>query len=185
MIITITGKPGSGKTTVGKMLSEKLGYKFISMGDIRGRLAQEHGMTIEELNDVGMSEPWTDKEVDDLLKEILEKEDNLVIDSRMAWHFAKKSFNIFLDVDLRVAAERIFKDQRPDERKHSSVDELLCALEERVRNDSERYRKWYGVDVCDLRNYDLVIDTTGKSVSQVLEEVLVALSSNGIIENKA
>ncbi|MCX6741353.1 MAG: AAA family ATPase, partial [Candidatus Parcubacteria bacterium] len=46
MIITLSGKPGSGKTTVAKILAEKLGYKFYSTGDLRGQMAMKRGLTI-------------------------------------------------------------------------------------------------------------------------------------------
>jgi len=48
MIITISGLPGSGKTTVAKKLSKKLNYEFISVGDLKGQFAKEKGMTIDE-----------------------------------------------------------------------------------------------------------------------------------------
>ena len=41
MIITISGLPGSGKSTIGKMLAKKLGYKFYSMGDLRGKIEKK------------------------------------------------------------------------------------------------------------------------------------------------
>ncbi len=39
MIITIAGMPGSGKTTVAKILADKLNLKRYSMGDLRGKMA--------------------------------------------------------------------------------------------------------------------------------------------------
>ena len=59
MIITISGIPGSGKTTVGRMLAEKLGYKFYSIGDLRGKMAMERGMTIDQLNELGKTDGRT------------------------------------------------------------------------------------------------------------------------------
>ncbi|MBU0540313.1 AAA family ATPase, partial [Patescibacteria group bacterium] len=64
MIITISGVPGSGKTTVAKILAERLGMKFYSMGDLRGKMATERGLTIDELNKLGETEAFTDNDVD-------------------------------------------------------------------------------------------------------------------------
>jgi len=53
MIITISGLPGSGKTSVGKLIAERLGYEFLSIGDLRGSFASKKGLTIDELNKLG------------------------------------------------------------------------------------------------------------------------------------
>ena len=50
MKITISGLPGSGTTTVAKLLAERLGYKLISAGDVFRKLAMERGMTLEEFS---------------------------------------------------------------------------------------------------------------------------------------
>ena len=46
MIIFLVGFMGSGKSTVGRQLSGRLGYSFIDMDQ---RLEAEHGMTINEI----------------------------------------------------------------------------------------------------------------------------------------
>jgi cytidylate kinase len=45
MIITLSGYPGSGKSTAGKLLAAKLGYNRYSIGDLQRRLAAEHNLT--------------------------------------------------------------------------------------------------------------------------------------------
>ena len=70
MILTIAGDPGSGKTTVAKKVAAQLGYNRYSGGDMRSTVAQERGMTIDELNDLGMKEDWTDKETDKKVEEL-------------------------------------------------------------------------------------------------------------------
>jgi len=47
--IVLIGMPGAGKTTVGKILSEKLGFDFVDMDDF---IEKESGKTIPELFDV-------------------------------------------------------------------------------------------------------------------------------------
>ena len=107
MIITISGMPGSGKTTVAKLLAKRLGYEHYSMGDLRGKMAMERGISIDELNKLGEKESWTDKEADDYQKKLGETEDNFVTDGRTGFHFIPHSRKIFLKVDLRIGAERI------------------------------------------------------------------------------
>lgn len=173
MIITISGVPGSGKTTVGKGVAERLGFRFYSIGDLRGKMAMERGMTIDELNELGMKEDWTDREADEYQKELARKEDDFVIESRLGFHFIPGSVKVFLKVDLRTAAERIFKNQRPDEGRRSSVGEVLESLKKRIENDMGRYRKYYGIqDFMETSHYDIVIDTTNMGIAEVVERVL-------------
>ncbi|RJQ19435.1 hypothetical protein C4580_05150 [Candidatus Woesearchaeota archaeon] len=177
MIITITGKPGSGKSTVGKEVAKALGYRFFSAGDLRGEIAMRRGLTIDELNEIGKKEAWTDKECDDLLKKMGKEEDNIVFDSRLAWHFIPKSFKVFLDVDLNVAAKRIFKDQRVDEAKAGSEKEMHDRIMARMNNDSERYGKWYKLDIFNLKQYDLVIDTSKMTPREIVKSIVGAVKS--------
>ena len=51
MNVTITGNLGAGKTSVCNEL-KKMGYDVISGGDIYRTYAQEHGITIVELNEM-------------------------------------------------------------------------------------------------------------------------------------
>src|SRR3989338_9370245 len=128
MIITITGLPGSGKTTLIKQLSEKLGVLWYSVGNLRGKMAEERGMTIDELNTLGETEVFTDKDVDEYQKKLGKSNESFVIDGRLSWHFIPNSFKIFLDVNPDVGARRIFeasqKGERGDEKKYESVEEV-------------------------------------------------------------
>jgi cytidylate kinase len=176
MIITISGLPGSGKTTVGKILAKKLGFRFYSIGDLRGRMAMERGLTIDQLNELGMKEDWTDKEVDEYQKELGKKEDGFVIESRLGFYFIPKSVKIFLEVDPGKAAERIFRDQRPDEKSKETAAEILESMKKRIQSDKTRYQKYYGIgNFMDRAHYDIVIDTTELTIKQVADKILKTL----------
>jgi predicted cytidylate kinase len=172
MIITISGLPGSGKTTVGKLLAKRLGFKFYSIGDLRGRMAMERGLTIDQLNEIGMKEKWTDKEADEYQKRLGEEEDNFVIESRLGFYFIPKSVKIFLEVEPRKAAERIFRNQRPDEKRKGTVEEVLGSIRKRMKSDDTRYQKYYKVDFLDKSHYDIIIDTTSLTLEQVVEKII-------------
>ena len=95
MIITLGGTPGSGKSTVGKILAEELSYEFLSMGGIRREFAKKNGMTLEELNERAKKDPESDNMVDEYLKE-LAKKDGLIIDARLGWYFIPDSFKVWV-----------------------------------------------------------------------------------------
>ncbi|MFA6161346.1 MAG: cytidylate kinase family protein [Patescibacteria group bacterium] len=178
MIVTISGVPGSGKTSVGKKIAEKLGFPFYSVGGLRGKMALERGMTLDELNTLGETDKSTDSIVDDYQKELGAKEDNFVIEGRLSWYFIPHSFKIFLDCNIDEATRRIMssKDDRPDEHLPAKIDAVKRLTEERMASDMRRYKKYYGLNYTDKSHYDLFIDTTPlKSVDESVNLVLEAL----------
>lgn len=171
MIIALSGLPGSGKTTVAKMISEYYKIPWYSMGDLRGKMAIERGLTIDELNKLGEQEIFTDKEVDDYQTKLGQSGESFVIDGRLSWHFIPHAYKIFLDVDPTVAAERIIsapRHGREDEKPHTSIETAKTALAERIASDQHRYQKYYNLDILDKSPYDLVIDTTKKTPEEIL-----------------
>ncbi len=178
MLITISGLPGSGKSTIGKMLAKKLGYKFYSVGDLRGKMALERGLTIEELNKLGESEQWTDKEADDYQVALAKREDNFVIDGRISFHFMPQSLKIFLSVDPNVGARRVFSHPRADEKPASNMEELKKAMAARMQSDGLRYKKYYNIVYPDPSAFDLVIDTSHLTPGEILDRIVRALALN-------
>ncbi len=174
MIITISGLPGSGKSTVGKMIAKQLGYEYFSMGDLRGHMAMERGMTIDELNKLGEKESWTDLDADEEQKKMGQTKDNIVIEGRLSWHFIPHSFKIFLTVDIPEAAKRSLENraERKDEKPVASMAEAEAAIRERLASDKKRYLQHYGLNYTDPKNYDLLIDTTHLPIEQVVQQVV-------------
>ncbi len=172
MRITISGYPGAGKTTVGKLLADHLGYKFYSVGDLRGQMAMDRGMTIDELNKLGEKEFWTDDMADQWQKKIGQTEDNFVMEGRLSFYFIPDSFKLFLTIDKTAAAERILKNQRPDEKPVSSVKEMKELIAERLEADRKRYQEYYGLDPSAKENFDFVMDTTHLTVEQIVAELI-------------
>lgn len=180
MIISISGVPGSGKTSVAKILASKRGMTFYSMGNLRGKLALERGITIDELNKIGEQDATTDTSVDDYQKELGTKEDNFVIEGRLSWHFIPNSFKIFLACDPKESARRVYegslKQERKDEPAYASIEEAERAIAERIASDNLRYQKIYGLNYADPSHYDLVINTTDmKGPEETAEAILTQL----------
>lgn len=183
MIVSIGGAPGAGKSTAAKMLAQRLGLKHYSMGALRREMAKKRGMTIEEYNRLGETDPSTDREVDEHQKQLAEKEDSFVIDGRTSWYFIPSSFKVYLTVDERVGAERIFSalqesTARNEGENLTNVDAVLESNRKRIESDKKRYAKYYGIDAYDTRNYDIVIDTTDKTPEATLNELFRAVEKH-------
>jgi cytidylate kinase len=176
MIITLTGLPGAGKSTIAKLLSEKLGWTWYSIGDLRGKLAQERGMTIDEFNTLGETQAFTDRDVDQYQTTLGREQNHLVIDGRLSWHFIPNSLKVFLDVDENEAAKRIFEAAknglRKDEKPYASQKEVKQRVHDRLVSDQKRYQQYYQLDYLDRSNYDLTINTSSLTPTQIVEKIL-------------
>ena len=172
MHITITGKLGSGKSTVAKTLATKDGFEIFSTGAILRAAAAERGMDLLDLNKELNANLDSDRSMDDLIDNTTirvaseRKGDNLIFDSRMAWHFVTDSFKVFITVDPMVAAERVMKDPRPGE-PAEDVAELCAELVERSKVEQARFVYLYGVDYYDYNNFNLVVDSSHRTPDEV------------------
>ena len=177
MKITISGKPGSGKSVVADAIAKKLNLKRYSVGDYRREMAKKRGMTLAQLNKLGEKEDFTDKEADGWQKQIGIKEDNFVIDGRTGFLFIPDSIKIFLDVEPEIGAERMMHRDNIEE-KTPTKEIALKLWKERVKSDTKRYKKYYNINLYYKKHYDLVIDTSNMNQEQVVEMVLGGLNSN-------
>lgn len=176
MHITITGRLGSGKSTVAKIIAEKFGYTYYSTGNIMRELAAEAGLGILEYNQLCLSDPTEDRRIDDRTREVAirKKDERLVFDSRMAWFFAPDTFKVYVTIDPAVAARRVGIDPRPGE--PASEVEIYHELEERSKVEQARFIKFYGeeADYYDWRHFNLIVDSTARTPDEVAEAILRA-----------
>ncbi len=171
--ISLAGDLGSGKSTVGAILKERFYADIISVGKIQREMAEKLGMNTTQYNIYQESHPELDKQLDDMLAAYENKEGSFIFDSRMAWHFVPSAFSVYLKCDPEEAAKRVVNAKRADE-PYSSDEEAFKTLQERRESEIQRYKKFYGVDIMDMSNYSLVVDTTGKDPADVAEEIVLA-----------
>lgn len=175
-IITISGRPGSGKSTVSKASAVELGFEHFSSGDLMRELGSRRGLNILDTNHAAETDDELDRLVDGRLVGIGKTSRELVIDSRMAWHWIPDSLRVYLDLDLQVAAERIIGDMDEERKAREHIpdnpEEYAAQLALRLESEATRYRSKYGVNPYDTKNYDLVIDTAQNSKSQAVSRVV-------------
>lgn len=156
--IAINGSLGSGKTTVGRLLCDKMGWSYHSTGSVQRNIAQAMGISTLELNHIAEKDRSIDERIDSIFKS-LAAQDDVIVDSRMAWHFLPESFRVRLIVSPEEAADRVLRDTARDAEKYASSLVAIRDIEARTVSEKRRFLNTYGVDVTQLDNYDLVIDT--------------------------
>ena len=176
MIITITGEPGSGKSTVGKKLAEKLGYERHYIGQICRDAAKDKGMTLAEYNEYGETHPETDLEVDDYQKKLGKEKNNFIIEGRTSWFLIPHSIKLYITVDPLVGAQRVYEElkkenSRNEDKNIDTVEELVKSQQRRMKSDNERYLKYYNKECFNKDNFDFVIDTSNFTPDEVFEKV--------------
>ena len=166
--ISLAGDLGSGKSTVSAILIERLGAEYYSTGAIVRSIAEAHGMTVVELNKYMETHPEIDHEIDDGLVALSEVDKPLIIDSRMAWHFTKGTFKVYLSTDIETSALRIMSANRKGEHA-ASLEETVADTRARRESEKKRYFEQYGVNIKDLTNYTLIVDTTVATPTEVAD----------------
>ena len=172
MIITITGKPCSGKGTVSKLFCTKYNFDYICTGDMFRQIAKTYGY--DNILDFQKDErvKTVDYQIDDNTTKIgIERaNDDIVIDSRLAWHFVPNSYKVFIDVDWNAAGERLFNAKRESE-KVVSIEHATQKLIDRWNEENSRYTQIYNTNNLNPENYDLVISSSNKSPEEIVEEI--------------
>jgi len=178
MIISFSGDEGSGKSTIAQRVAEELGYPRYYMGQIFRDMARKRGMAVAEYAKSVEKDPSADKKVDDYILKLAKDKKDFVIESRTAWHFVPQSLKIYLKVDPKEGAKRIFKQlqeevgSRNEDRKINSADDVLKSTQRRRKADDLRYKKYYGINIRDPKNYDFALDTTNLTREEVFKRVI-------------
>ena len=172
MTITISGNPGSGKSTVAKLLEKKLGIKYVYSGMIFRELAEKYNMTLGEFGEYCEENSDIDKELDVRQLEILKK-GNVILEGRLAGWLAHNNnisaYKVAIITDLDIRAKRIVN------REKGSVETRKKEILERERSENSRYKKYYNIDLKDTSIYDIVIDSGGKNPEEIVEIIIQKL----------
>lgn len=178
-IITISGKPGSGKSSTADSTAELLGYTRHSSGDIVRKFIAEHKMTLAEYNLKAQEDHSLDEKVDQQLRNLRDHND-IVVDSRLGFYWIPESFKVYLDLDLKEAAERIHSDAASNIHRTEAgegmadLTHLTKQVRERMEQEQNRFQAMYHVDPYSLEHFDLVIDTARQSPKTVAMTVVEA-----------
>ena len=170
MRITISGLPGSGTTTVAKLLSEDLSVELISAGELFRQIAKEKKLPLEHFNKLAETDDDFDRQIDERQAEEAMKRENVIVEGRLSGFFVPDAdLKIWLKAPVEVRAARIAG------REKIAYEEALSAMKSRERSENNRYEQYYGINLDDFAIYDLVIDSSKWGGRGIVEMIKVAV----------
>lgn len=175
--ITMSGDTSSGVSTAARGVAETLHYRYFSTGELFRTIAEKNDMTIEELSELAETNSVVDNEIDQLIMVLGQKERDIVLDSRLAHWWVHAAFKVYLRVDSNIAAERVFAQAQDDacNAQHTeSIEDIRSSLDNQKRSREKRYQDFYGLDITNMNQYNIIIDTSHKKPKQVIAEIVDA-----------
>lgn len=176
--ITISGKIGTGKSTLSKNLSEVLGWELMDGGKIFRKYAKEYGFDIAENENIPDD---FDKAFEEKTKEILQNKEHFVFQSHLAGFIAQGIKGVY-KILVVCESENNGDDQnirikRVMDRDKVSLEQATKELKEREERLVKKFRKLYVANdpnwfYWDKKYYDLIVNTFSLNQQEALSVVL-------------
>ncbi len=170
MRVSISGPPGSGKTTVCTLVAKKLDCEYVLIGQVFRQLASERGVDLETFGHLAEEDETIDRELDKRMLAIAASKDSIVLEGRLTGALLKSRkipvFAIYVDADEHTRARRIAK------REGADPEEILKQMRKRERSERKRYKAYYGIDPSDKNLYDLWLDSSSSTAEQIADAIV-------------
>lgn len=166
--ITVGGLPGTGTSTLCRVLQGRLGMPYHYAGALFREEAKRRGMSLAEFGALSQKDPSIDEALDDRQLFLLKK-GGIIMEGRLSGWLAQRHKLTALKV--WVTCDEPIRIRRLVDRDGGTIEAQADATWEREQSEADRYRRYYGVDLTNLSFYDLVLDSTNKLPDQLADEV--------------
>lgn len=175
--ITVSGRIGSGATTLATHLANHIGWEVLDGGKLFRSITNDHGFAQDRSDTF-------DIEYEDRIKNILQKENHHIIQSHLAGFDAQgidgvlKIFVVCEDEEGHDKAD--VRIDRLVNRDGMAVEEAKFELKERDKQNLTKWRRLYANDdqewvYWDKKYYDLIVNTFQLNQHDALKLVLERL----------
>lgn len=179
--ITISGRIGSGTTTLAKGLAKTLGWELLEGGVLFEKIHNE--LKIEELEVSGRPD-YFDIEYEEKIKKILKEESHYIIQSHLAGFDAQGIDGVFKILVICEGSDGNDKQEiridRLVNRKKISIEDAKREIILRELGHLEKWRRLYAQNdqnwiYWDRKYYDLVVNTYDHNQGETLQITLKAI----------
>ncbi len=174
VVVCIGGPPGSGKSTAGRKVAERLGLEYRSAGEIFRAEAAQHGLDLEAFGRYAETHPEVDRALDRAMQALAKP--GRVLDGRIQGPLCRR--HGIAAVSIVITARPEVRAGRVAGRDAESLDRATREIAEREASEHRRYRTLYEIDL-DTEPADFTIDSSERSPSEVVEEIVRFLERKG------
>lgn len=176
--ITISGRLGTGKTTLANHLAQVLGWEVLDGGKIFRQYAKEKGFHIKDKDKIPDS---FDRTFEDRVKRLLTYEKHHVIQAHLAGFVAQGIEGVYKILvvvnDKEGKDQRFVRIDRLMNRDLMSIKDAKQEVEEREEKLLQKFKKLYVADdpnwvYWDEKYYDLVVNTLNLNQKEAVEFIL-------------
>lgn len=168
MLVTLSGLPGSGTSTVARMVAAALGVEHLDGGTVFRAVAAERGLSLAAFAALAEVDDTIDRTLDDRLTERA-RGGRVLLESRLAGWLATRAELPALRVWIRCDEEE--RARRVAGRDGHDPETALVHNRDREQSERVRYLGYYGIDLTDLSIYDLVLDSTSTAPAELASAV--------------
>lgn len=171
--VTVGGLPGTGTSTLCRLLADRLQLPYTYAGALFREEAKRRGMSLAEFGALCQKDPSIDEALDDRQIFLL-KRGNLILEGRLSGWLSQRhrvpALKVWVVCDEKERLRRIVQ------RDGGDLQSQAEATWAREQSEADRYRRYYGVDLKDTSFYDLVLDSTRAAPEVLADQVLAALA---------
>ena len=166
-VITIGGPPGSGKSTAGRLVAERLGLEYCSAGEAFRAEGRRRGMDVEEFGQYAEEHPEVDRALDEAMQALATP--GRLLEGRIQGALCRRNgVPVHYVVVTASEDERV---RRVAKRDGQSLVEARTRVLRREATERDRYRRFYGIQL-DREVPDLSVDSTAQPAREVAEAIV-------------
>ncbi len=178
-LVTISGLPGSGTSTLSKALTARTGWTYLNTGQVFRQMAQEAGVSLAEFGRRAEADAAIDLQLDKRMVELAgESPAGCVLEGRlMGWMVLRRAvpaLKVWVHADIETRAGRV------SGRDGQDLTQAMAAIVEREQSERLRYAQHHDIDLADTSIYDLVLDSDHAGPDELCDRVLRALPDAGM-----
>lgn len=171
-VVTLTGPPGSGKSTAGRAAADALHLAYVSAGELFRAEAARAGVDLAEFSRRAEADPSVDRALDERMLALAEP--GRLLEGRVTGALlARRGVPT---IRLVVTAREEVRAERLAHRDRLGVPEALKALRAREASETRRYLAYYGIDLA-AEPAEFTVDSSEIPAAEVARRLVAFVRS--------